>query len=106
VLADGTGECWPMSSALRLPEHVTLQTITPVHEALCATLAQSGDVVLDASELVEGDLGLIQLLCAAKAQAHSEARGFCIVPPDHSALAVLMDRVGLAPDFFKITPLA
>jgi hypothetical protein len=90
-----------MPNILSLPERVTLQTIAPVHEALAAAFAQSGDVMLDASALVEGDLGLVQLLCAAKAQAASEARNFHLEPPDNAALASLFARSGFAPDFLS-----
>jgi len=94
-----------MSAALRLPERTTLQTIAPLHEALCAAFAEPGDVLLDVSDLTEGDLGLVQLICAAKAQADSENRDFRLSPPDHPPLVALLSRAGLAPDFLETSPL-
>jgi anti-anti-sigma regulatory factor len=95
-----------MPPALPLSERGTLQTIAPIHETLCAAFAEPGEVVIDASGLVEGDLSLIQVLYAAKMQAMRENRAFRITPPDHPVLAQVFERAGMPGDFLENTPLA
>jgi hypothetical protein len=99
-------ESVPMPPALPLSERGTLQTIAPIHEALCAAFAGPGEVLIDASGLVEGDLSLIQVLYAAKMQAMRENRPFRITPPDHPVLLQVFERAGMPGDFLENTPLA
>jgi len=85
-----------MSALHQLPERVTLATIAAERDALRATLAAQSDVVIDASQLIEGDLSLIQLLLSTRKEAVLRHRTLRLAAPANDALCALLTRAGLA----------
>jgi anti-anti-sigma regulatory factor len=86
-----------MTASVSLAERGTLPTITSLHEALREAFAQEGDVVLDASALVDGDVSLVQVLLTARAEAERQGRALRLSAPAQPALSELFARAGFAP---------
>jgi anti-anti-sigma regulatory factor len=86
-----------MTASVSLAERGTLPTIASLHEALREAFAQEGDVVIDTSALVEGDVSLVQVLLTARAEAERQGRALRLSAPAQPALADLFVRAGFAP---------
>jgi len=70
-----------MTASVSLAERGTLPTIASLHEALREAFAQEGDVVIDTSALVEGDVSLVQVLLTARAEAERQGRALRLSAP-------------------------
>ncbi|EGD60741.1 hypothetical protein Y88_1822 [Novosphingobium nitrogenifigens DSM 19370] len=87
-----------MSISVSFGDRVSLQTITPLWQSFCDAFARDDDeIVIDASEFVDGDFSAIQLLVAARAQARRMERPIRLAHPANPALAALLGRAGFAP---------
>jgi hypothetical protein len=86
-----------MATLVRLAPQVTLQTVSAAYEALCEAFAAGQDVDLDVDQLEEGDLGVVQLILAARAEADRNHRHFRLTASANPVLISLLNRSGLYP---------
>jgi hypothetical protein len=86
-----------MATLVRLAAQVTLQTVSAAYDALCQAFLAGQDVDLDVDQLAEGDLGVVQLILAARAEAENNHRHFRLTAPANSTLTSLLARAGLYP---------
>lgn len=86
-----------MAILVKLAQDVTLQTIGAAHDALCEAFLAGQDVDLDVDRLEQGDLGVVQLILAARAEAEANHRQFRLTAPANPVLISLLARTGLYP---------
>lgn len=86
-----------MMAVVRLAEKVTLQTISGAYDAVAGAIAKGHDLELDLGDLCEGDLALVQLILAARAEAERHHRHMRLTYPANPVLVSLLTRAGLFP---------
>ncbi len=86
-----------MATLVTLSECINLQTVGAVHQSLCDAFAAGEDVDIDASAFAQGDLAVIQLILAARAEAARCDRHLALTAPANPALVQLLHRCGIAP---------
>ncbi|WDF71734.1 STAS domain-containing protein [Novosphingobium sp. KACC 22771] len=86
-----------MAILVKLAQDVTLPTIGAAHDALCAAFLAGQDVDLDVDGLETGDLGVVQLILAARVEAEANHRHLRLTAPANPVLISLLARTGLYP---------
>ncbi|MDC7788927.1 STAS domain-containing protein, partial [Rhodoplanes tepidamans] len=78
----------------------TVRTIAAAHERLTTELARAGGVRIRLDDLAEFDLGLVQLVLAARRSAAAAGKSLALAAPASGALRTTLDRAG----FLAIDP--
>jgi len=88
------------ATTLHLRGEQTLRTIAETHRALTAALARSANVTIDAREIAEADLTLVQLIESARRWCAREGKKVCMTSPPPESLREVLIRGGFlnAPD--------
>jgi STAS domain len=87
-----------MASRIEIADHITLQNITSLHDALCDAFAQPEAIEINAERFTGGDLAVVQLIVAARAEALACNRSLTLSAPANPQLASLLERAGMAPN--------
>ncbi|HWU02548.1 MAG TPA: STAS domain-containing protein [Novosphingobium sp.] len=87
-----------MATKIELAERITMQSIADLHDALCNAFARPDPIEIDPARFIEGDLAVIQLIAAARAEATACNRSLSLCAPANPALRQLLERCGMTPD--------
>lgn len=82
------------ASTLRLHGEQTVRTIAETRRALSAIFAQSPAIVIDARDVTEADLTLVQLIESARLSAARDGKKLCLISPTPEALRDVLVRSG------------
>lgn len=72
----------------------TVRTIAAAQDRLTTELARATDVRVRLDEVAEFDLGLVQLLLAARRSASAAGKSLALAAPASGALREALDRAG------------
>jgi ABC-type transporter Mla MlaB component len=88
------------TTTFRLSGEQTLRTIAETHRALTQALARSANVTIDARDVTEADLTIVQLIESARRWCAREGKKVCMTSPPPEALREILIRGGFlnAPD--------
>jgi anti-anti-sigma regulatory factor len=89
-----------IATTFRLRGEQTVRTIVQTHQALGKAFARSPALVIDASEITEADLTVVQLIESARRSAARDGKKICMTSPPPEALRDVLIRGGFlnAPD--------
>ncbi len=83
-----------MVARIRLDSCATMSVIGPLYEQVLQALSDQPDLEIDASEVADIDLSLIQLIESARALAAREGKAVSLTNPANPVLAELLERAG------------